>query len=148
MYLTKRNKLKILFKCKKLLNFFFKFDNYIFLHFNYYNKLNYINFLIYLQNNNFEYCNFSKINVKKINIINNIYFFNNINGIISFSKNQKITKDFLNIFTSYNNENIDFIYFKFKEFNTLISFLYLIEFFKFKNKKIINILIIIRSKNI
>src|SRR3989338_10304622 len=98
MYLTKRNKLKILFKCKKLLNFFFKFDNYIFLHFNYYNKLNYINFLIYLTTNNFEYCNFSKINVKKINIINNIYFFNNINGIITISKNHIILKTSSHIF--------------------------------------------------
>jgi hypothetical protein len=135
-----KHKLKILFKCKKLLNFFFKYDNFLFLNFNYYNKLNYFNFLTFLYNNKFDYYNFLKLNSKKINIINNSYFFNNINTVISFkffSEHQKYTKEFINIFTSYNNENIDFVYFKFKEFNSLISFFYFIEFLKNKNKKII-----------
>jgi hypothetical protein len=140
-----KQKLKILFKCKKLLKFFFKYDNFIFLNFNYYNKLNYFNFLTFLYNNNFDYCNFLKLNSKKINIINNSYFFNNINSVLSFtqfSDVQKYKKEFINIFTSYNNENIDFVYFKFKEFNSLISFFYFIDFLKNKNKKIIFIKLI------
>jgi len=135
----KNKKIKNLLSCNKTINFLIKNNNLLFINLQYYNKLDFFKFVIFLQNNNYFSCNLQKINTKSLNIIKNTYFFKNTNYVLSFSNEQQITKDFINIFNNYQNENIDFMYFKFKEFNSLISLNYFVEFFKFKNKKIISV---------
>lgn len=111
----------------------------LFISFNYYNKLNYYNFLTFLRNNNISS---HALNIKNPyfskHIVKNVNFLRNTNYVLNLS-NMKVryNVEFLNIFNSYSysNENIDFLYFKFKEFNSLISYNYLLDFLKTKKQK-------------
>jgi hypothetical protein len=143
------NKYKLLKKYIYYISLFIflkKYNNFLFVYFTYYNRVNYIAFNNFLNLFNFDAHIILDINsIKYFNsfykLIDNIIFLKNFNYILGFNYILNFDKITINNIFQYN-ENIECVYLKLFNYNKLISLNYLLEFLKVFNIKNNNILII------